>query len=111
MENLSPDLIRIIGFNLSFDNLINYSIINRYNFEIFDNQFYKNYAFYTWSPLFWTLAQQRNIKSSRPLDTWKLELLRIENYQKFLEKNNNSRWIAKDFFNYWKHQELFYINK
>ena len=111
MEKLDIDLIRKIGFYLPFENIINYSSIDKFNYEVFDNQFYKNYAFYTWSKLFWTLALQRNVLASKPLKSWKLELLRIENYQKFLEKNNNTRWVSKDFFNYWKQHDIFYINK
>ena len=102
MNNIGDDLIRYISFNLKFKDILNFSIINLYVYTVLDDIFYKNLAYKTWSHLFWKLAQQRNKVISRPLSKWKLELLRIENFQLFLEKQNITRWTQKDFYNYWK---------
>lgn len=102
MNRLGEDLIRLIATFLTFKDLLNFSISNRSFYNSIDDTFFKNYAYQIWSHLFWKLASQRNIKVSRPLSRWKYELLRIENYQKFLELNNIKRWTQKDFYNYWK---------
>lgn len=102
MDLVGEDIIRFIAYKLNFIDVLNFSISNKLHYCSLDNLFFKEFAFLTWSHLFWTLASQRDIKISRPLPRWKYELIRIENYQKFLEQNNITRWTQKDFYNYWK---------
>ena len=102
MELLCQDLIRNIAINMNLNDVLNFSIANNFIFKTLDDYFYKILAHKSWSHLFWELAQLRDYKLSKPLSKWKYELLRIENYQLFLEKNKIKRWTQKDFYNYWK---------
>ena len=102
MEFLCQDLIRDIAINLNLNDVLSFSTTNNFIFSTLDDFFYKILAYKTWSHLFWRLAQLRNKNISKPLPKWKYELIRIENYQVFLEKNNIKRWTQKDFYNYWK---------
>ena len=56
---------------------------------------------------FWLKARHRPIKKSKPLKNYKLELVRIEKFQKGLDSLNINRWTKKDFYNYWKYNDIF----
>lgn len=57
---------------------------------------------------FWTLAKQHPIKLSKPLKSYKGEIIRIENFQKNLDNLNFNRWTNKDFYDYWSCQNKWY---
>lgn len=102
MLKLNDDLIRAIGLILDFDSLLNYSIINKNIYNIFDESMYKKYADNKYGIDFWKKAHYRPIYSSLPLKNTKYELIRIENFQNFLDSLNIERWTQKDFYNYWE---------
>ena len=43
---------------------------------------------------------------SKPFKDMKKELIRIEFFQKHLDNLNIKRWTKKDFYNYWKFDNL-----
>ena len=43
----------------------------------------------------------RPVIESKPLKTYKAKLIRIETFQKVLDRLNYKRWTQKDFYNYW----------
>jgi len=59
----------------------------------FDNLFYKNLAYQMYGIC-------RPHAYSKPLGKFKLEIIRIENFQRNLDNLNISRWTKKDFYNY-----------
>ena len=83
---LSEDLIRFIANNLKFNEILNYSKINKFLYKTIDNNFYKILTIKYYSKEFWNKAYQRPKFFSKPLKNIKLELIRIENFQKELEK-------------------------
>tara|TARA_B100000989_G_C19232584_1_gene340553 strand:- start:126 stop:512 length:387 start_codon:yes stop_codon:yes gene_type:complete len=107
MNNLNNDILCHISFELNLNNLLNFSIINKNNYKIFDNIFYKNYALKQFSQDFWIKAYERPIIYSKPLNNIKLELIRIEQFQKSLDNLNLDRWTKKDFYNYWEMEKKY----
>lgn len=101
MEKLSHDLIEKIANYLNLDDILSFSITNSEYYFALDNIFYINLANKLYSIEFWNKAYLRPIIKSKPLKKMKLELIRIENFQKILDSLNNKRWTKKDFYNYW----------
>ena len=40
MDNLNNDILYYLSFKLDLNNLLNFSIINKNNYKLFDNYFY-----------------------------------------------------------------------
>lgn len=99
---LNLDIKRYICEFLNFDDILNFSISCKENYMLFDDKFYENLAYKYYGKCFWVKASYRNQNLSKPLKNFKLELIRIENFQKSLDKLNLSRWTKKDFYNYWR---------
>tara|TARA_B100000085_G_C18342225_1_gene430814 strand:- start:353 stop:664 length:312 start_codon:yes stop_codon:yes gene_type:complete len=100
---LDFDIIRYISEFLKLRDILNFSIISKDNYNAFDNLYYKNLAYKFYGRCFWLKAGCRPVSISKPLKNFKLELMRIENFQKNLDNINVSRWTKKDFYNYWKY--------
>ena len=109
---LNDDLIRYIALflHLNLNNLLNFSIVNKNINIVIDDIFYKQLAILYYSSDFWKRAYNRPVYISKPLKNIKMELIRIENFQKILDRNNLNRWTQKDFYNYWKANNDYYIN-
>lgn len=103
MLTLNLDIIRYISNFLKLDDILNFSIICKDLYNTFDEIYYKNLAYAYYGKNFWTKAKLRNTNISKPLKNFKLEIIRIENFQKDLDNINVSRWTHKDFYNYWKY--------
>jgi len=104
--NLNDDVLREIAFKLKFDTILNFSLANKKTYIVFDDIFYKNLAIILYSRIFWIKASYRPIKKSKPYKDMKKELIRIEFFQKHLDNLNMKRWTKKDFYNYWKFDNL-----
>ena len=104
--NLNYDVLREIAFKLNFETILNLSSTNKKIYIIFDDIFYKNLAIILYSQIFWIKASLRPIKKSKPFKDMKKELIRIEFFQKHLDNLNIKRWTKKDFYNYWKFDNL-----
>ena len=102
MINLEYDVIYKITDYLTFNNIIYLSMTSKEFYYLFDDLFFTNLAIKMYSNEFWIKALQRPIFSSFPLKSMKLELIRIENFQKMLDNLNIDRWTNKDFYNYWQ---------
>lgn len=101
MNNLDDDMLYYMSFKLDLNDLLNFSIINKNNYKVFDNRFYINYAINQFSYEFWLRAYKRPIFYSKPLKNIKMELIRIEHFQRGLDNLNINRWSQKDFYDYW----------
>ena len=102
MNKLDIDVITLICDNLNFNDILNFSIINKFCYFSIDELFYKKKAYEYYGQEFWTKAYNRPWYYSKPLKNIKLELIRIDNFQKRLESLNFKIWTQKDFYNYWK---------
>ena len=111
MQDLPNDLLLFIGFKLDFNSILNYSSINKNNFQLFDDLFFKELSEVYYSSDFWKIASRRPFYSSKPLNNYKLELIRIENFQQYLDYLNIDRWTKKDFYDYWKYRDKYLTNE
>ena len=59
MSNLPNDLLLVIGFKLDFNSILNFSSINKNNFKLFDDSFYKELSELYYSSDFWKIASRR----------------------------------------------------
>lgn len=98
---INDDSILYITKFINFNDILNLSITCKYLFLLFDEIFYKNLAIKYFSNEFWKLAKLRPPYKSLPLENFKQELIRIENFQTKLDFLNVNRWCQKDFYNYW----------
>lgn len=110
MNNLPNDLILLIANKCNLNSIINLSSINKNNFKLFDDYFFKEFAYKCYGINFWNKAYNRPIYISKPMKNYKLELLRIENFQMFLDNINFNRWTKKDFYNYWNYRDKYLTN-
>lgn len=99
---LNLDTIRYISEFLKFDDILSFSISCKENYNSFDELFYKYLAYKYYGRCFWLKARSRNQNVSKPLKNFKLEIIRIENFQRNLDNINITRWTKKDFYNYWR---------
>ena len=75
----------------------------RANMVTLDSYFARLYATHTLhDPSFWTRASQRPIQTSRPLQTYTQEILRIEHLSSVMCR----RLIADDIYAFWKSIDL-----
>ena len=101
MFSLSNDLLLEIIFNLpeTYD-VINFSRINKITYETFDNSFYIYWGRNKYSREFWSKANNRTPIMSKPLINMKMELLRIDNFQKYQIEQGYQLWTNEDFYVY-----------
>tara|TARA_Y100000389_G_scaffold179225_1_gene193055 strand:+ start:578 stop:868 length:291 start_codon:yes stop_codon:yes gene_type:complete len=96
----------MIAFKLDLKSILYLSSLNKYIYINLDNIFYNDLAYNLYSRIFWIKASLRPIKKSKPLKNMKQELIRVELFQKHLDNLNGMRWTKKDFYNYWKFDNL-----
>lgn len=99
--NIPLDIIQIIflHFNTITD-LINIIKLNKYlNFNI-DDTYFIIWGINHYSKDFWIKANRRSKCLSKPLNSMKLELIRL---QKFIDcmKIQNITWSNQDFYKFW----------
>lgn len=104
MNFLPDDIIYNIIFMLDFDSIIKFAEINKEINTLLDNIFFNNLAVKYYSDEFWMKATLRPKHISKPLKSMKLELMRIEKFQDFLEKLENKRWTNEKFYNLWDNE-------
>ena len=86
INTIFSELIELILKDLSFDDILSFSITNKKYYNMLDNLFYLNLAFHIYGKEFWFNAYLRPKKISKPLGSIKLELIRIETFQKKIYK-------------------------
>lgn len=106
LTQLNDDIIMHITTYLSFNDIINITnICKMYYYNIFTDDYFYNLAVSYYSENFWKISSMRSEELSKPLKNYKLELLRIEKFQKTIVKYNSKRWNNNDFYSYWNYQE------
>jgi hypothetical protein len=91
---------------LKFQDILNFSITCKNTHDAFDKIFYKNLAYKFYGRCFWLKAGCRPVSRSKPLKNFKFEIIRIENFMRNLDNLNVARWTKKDFYNYWKYENI-----
>lgn len=108
---LSNDTILCIILQLkNIQDLMNLSSIDKNMFEIFGNNLYIDWGRNLYSAEFWNRASQRTSCISKPLCNMKMELLRIDNFQKHIVKHRHEMWTSEDFYSYWSSLEKIWKN-
>ena len=111
MNDFCIDLILYISNFLSFENILTFSITNKFINNSFDDNYYLHLAKKKYSKLFWDRASLRPVRLSIPLNSIKLELIRIYKFQNYVYKLTNNYWTETDFFNYWDTEFHYYLKK
>ena len=102
MEKLSCDLVELIMKSLQLDDILLFSITNKEYHKMLNNLFYLNLAIDIYDKEFWVKAFFRPKIKSKPLNSMKLELIRVERFQKRIYQSISRRWTNDDFYNFWK---------
>ena len=105
---LDNDTILYLTSFLSFNSIIIFSNTTKIYNNLFDDKYFNNLAIHYYSEEFWKAAINRTVELSKPLRSYKLELLRLEEFQNRLEKYISRRWTISDFYFYWDYQEQYY---
>ena len=106
MNKLSNDIIELIMKNLSLHSITLFSITNKEYYKMLDDLFYLNLAIDIYGKEFWVKAFSRPTIQSKPLNSMKLELIRIEQFQTRVYKSISRRWTNNDFYNYWIYEKF-----
>tara|TARA_E500000178_G_scaffold230492_1_gene227001 strand:- start:457 stop:777 length:321 start_codon:yes stop_codon:yes gene_type:complete len=101
MDKLSNDLVELIMKKLSLNDILLFSITNKEYYKMLDDLFYLNLAIDIYGKEFWTKAFFRPTIKSKPLNSMKLELIRIERFQTRVYKSISRRWTNDDFYSFW----------
>lgn len=100
------DIIQIIVFNFTnVHDIINFSLIDKATYELFDNNLYIYWGRNLYTKEFWDKARNRTLSISKPLINMKMELLRIDTFQKIQISKGYQPWTNEDFYNYWNGME------
>ena len=101
MDKLSNDLVELIMKKLQLDDILLFSITNKEYYKMLDDLFYLNIAIDIYGKEFWAKAFLRPTIKSKPLNSMKLELIRIERFQSRVYKSISRRWTNDDFYSFW----------
>ena len=102
MNKIGSDVIKeILGYCDSSVKLTLLSL-DKYYHSLNTDRYWKRIAYEEYGDVFWTRAKQRPSMASRPLQSWKKELLRIENFQQRLSYFGSPLWKVEDFYFFWK---------
>ena len=102
MDKLNNDVVELIMKNLQLYDILLFSITNKEYYKMLNNLFYLNLAIDIYGKEFWAKAFLRPKIKSKPLNSMKLELIRIERFQTRVYKSISRRWTNEDFYNFWK---------
>ena len=101
MDKLSNDLVELIMKKLQLDDILLFSITNKEYYKMLDDLFYLNIGIDIYGKEFWAIAFFRPTIKSKPLNSMKLELIRIERFQTRVYKSISRRWTNNDFYSFW----------
>ena len=97
MDKLNNDVVELIMKNLQLYDILLFSITNKEYYKMLNNLFYLNLAIDIYGKEFWAKAFLRPKIKSKPLNSMKLELIRIERFQTRVYKSISRRWTNEDF--------------
>lgn len=107
IDILPPDLLLEITYNLDIIYDVNNFICScKQVNQLYNNDYYLEWGRNKYTKNFWDKASMRSRAVIKPYISMKNELLRIENFQKYLIKRNFEKWENRDFFKYWNSLEM-----
>ena len=98
---LPIEIIQYISRFLDFFIIVNVSSLNKTCRKIFDNLFYREYAYTKYGKEFWKFAEKRSKHVSLPLGNFYEELRRLETYQRHRIKCGEERADNGYFYRLW----------
>lgn len=98
------DIIQHICFQLDLESLDHLRQVSKHFCFILNDKFYFVFANKLWGKEFWKKAMKRPVHVSKPLKTWREELIRLEMFQRMVEKNEKKRWQPHQFYVVWAFQ-------
>ena len=103
---LCQDILLLILFNISdINDIVSLSFVNKNMNFTTDNNAYMNWGRFMYTNEFWDRAKKREPEVSRPLINMRMELLRIDRFQKNNIKHGFQLWTNEDFYKYWNNIE------
>ena len=101
LDKMPLDIILTIFTNLNtLHDLINIIKLNKYLYHNIDDTYFIIWGINHYSKDFWIKANKRSKSLSKPLNSMKLELLRIQRFIDYMKKQNII-WSNQDFYNFW----------
>lgn len=101
ITQLSFDVFRMIAVNLKLDHIDSFRSVSKCIHSAIDDDFYRIYAEMEWGIEFWNRAMLRPEFESRPMTSWRDELIRIERFQRMVEFCEGKRWCDRQFYLLW----------
>jgi len=112
MSLLPNDILLIILFNLTeINDVIGLALIDKTMYVNLDNSMYIYWGINLYSSEFWKKANKRTPNLSKPLINMKMELLRLDKFEKYQVINGHKRWTNEDYYKYWESMELNMISR
>lgn len=102
MNELCEDLTIYITMYLNLSDTFNVLYTKKPIYKISDSLFWKQKAYSLMGNTFWRKAHYRPIQTSKPLMSYKQELLRINKFQKKISELTKKEWTNNCFYEYWK---------
>ena len=109
---LYDDLLLLLLCNFTnINDVTNFASINNEIHLSVNNDMYINWGRNMYTKNFWNKAKKREPRNSKPLSNMRLELLRIDNFQKNNIRFGYEPWTNDDFFKYWESIDNFVVKK
>ena len=102
MNELCGDLITNITMYLNLSDTFSILYTEKDIYKISDSLFWKHKAYCLMGNNFWRKAHNRPIQTSKPLMSYKQELLRINKFQETIFIINQKKWNNNCFYKYWE---------
>ena len=111
---LNNDILILLFTYLDVNNTINLSktckIYNN-NYKILNNNEWECISNNEYGKDFWEKARKRNKLISKPLNTYKEEIIRLRLFENKNYKYMNKKYTNKDYYNLWQKLEENILNK
>ena len=103
LQQLPPELLVHIctAAGLPLRDVLSLRGACRSGWTALDDHFMRQYAHRIFPLGFWRRAMLRPAGTSKPLPSWRREVIRIERFQERLEGMGCPRWGARDFYAWW----------
>lgn len=102
MQHLPFDLVHVIGLSLDARSATHLAATCKTFREWHDDEFWRRWATASYGTDFWKAAKRRPRSKSKPLHTWRAEVVRLERFQAFVVHLEGRRWHPHDIRQLWQ---------
>jgi hypothetical protein len=102
MDSLNDDVVLKIAKLLDLESVHHFKGTCTVLYNLMDDMFFKCYAFDTMGKYYLMRTHQPSYCTILP---WRVELIRIELFQRVLEKHNEPRWTPDQLYECWNHHK------